>query len=369
MWYPVTAILFLLPIGISLWVSSGQNNTISRQELETLLDETRRRHQFEPGANADVPGFTYLLMIMLHDTGNEQNQVIFESNQATMYLTGQGALACRTTNTDGISYVVEVVEAPNYQLYLEKLAILGCTVGLFESESYIEIRVNGVALNRVGIPTKLTLPDLHAMSLGARLNGQDGSRMDLAETRVYNRAFSKNDFVLLLSYWKSEHIQAYLEFDEDDFMLRDNNGELRQLEKAHRPRRRQLDPYGDNVPVDVLPDYRSLRDQIYHANPLSLENEGHITFWIRHEHRDWSTNSAGYNLGQIAEPGISVDAKKHPDKTVELKVLGPFGHHFTFRTQIPPSDEHGLFVAITWKDRNVHLYLNGQRVETLHASE
>lgn len=101
-------------------------------------------------------------------------------------------------------------------------------------------------------------------------------------------------------------------------------------------------------------------------NPMSLENEGTIAFRLGHEHRDWSTNSAGYNFGRIAEPGISVEAVKQPDKTVELNVSA-FGQHFTFRKPIPSCDEHGLFVAITWKDRKVHLYLNGQQVETLHA--
>ena len=98
-------------------------------------------------------------------------------------------------------------------------------------------------------------------------------------------------------------------------------------------------------------------------------NEGTIVFWLKHEHKDWATNSASYNFGVTKVEGISAEAVKHPDKTLEIKLGGPFEKNFTFRNPVPPCDERGLQVAMVWKGDKVQFYLNGQLVETKEVEE
>jgi hypothetical protein len=97
---------------------------------------------------------------------------------------------------------------------------------------------------------------------------------------------------------------------------------------------------------------------------MGIEKEGSITFTLKHEHKDWATNDSGYRFGTVKISGVSVEAVKNPDRTVQLKVSGPLGKDFEFRTYIPECDERGLFVAITWKEPEINLYLNGKLVET-----
>jgi len=97
---------------------------------------------------------------------------------------------------------------------------------------------------------------------------------------------------------------------------------------------------------------------------MSLRDEGTMNFWLSHEHKDWPTNSSSYNFGMVRHKDISAEATKHPDKTVEIKLIRPFYEVSTFRQPISLCDERGLFVVITWKGMDVKLYLNGQLVET-----
>lgn len=102
---------------------------------------------------------------------------------------------------------------------------------------------------------------------------------------------------------------------------------------------------------------------------MGLAEEGTITFVLEHEHQDWPTNDQGYKFGTIdTGQGVKAGAVKNPDKTLELRVSGPFGRQFHFHRPIPPCDERGLTVAITWKEPEVKLYLNGQEVETQNIS-
>lgn len=93
---------------------------------------------------------------------------------------------------------------------------------------------------------------------------------------------------------------------------------------------------------------------------MGLKNEGSIVFELKHEHKDWSTNSSSYNFRGIEQGDISAEAKKHSDKTIEIKLTGPFDKTFVFKNPIPPCDQRGLHVAMTWKDEKVELYLNGK---------
>ena len=98
---------------------------------------------------------------------------------------------------------------------------------------------------------------------------------------------------------------------------------------------------------------------------MSILNEGSMTFWLRHEHKDWTSNSNTYSFGEIEHSGIIAGSIKKPDRTVEIKLSGALGRDFTFRQSIPTCDERGLSVAFTWTDKEINLYLNGRLVETI----
>ncbi len=61
---------------------------------------------------------------------------------------------------------------------------------------------------------------------------------------------------------------------------------------------------------------------------------------------------------------ILAEVVKHPDGTVQIKLLRPFYEITTFHQPIPACDERGLMVTLVWKAHEVKLYLNGQLMET-----
>ena len=102
---------------------------------------------------------------------------------------------------------------------------------------------------------------------------------------------------------------------------------------------------------------------------MGLKDIGSMVFELSHEHKDWPTNSSGYNFDIVQLQEISAKATKHSDKTVEIKLTGPFDKTFVFRRPIPPCDQRGLHVAMTWADNKVQLYLNGKPEDSKTVEE
>jgi len=96
---------------------------------------------------------------------------------------------------------------------------------------------------------------------------------------------------------------------------------------------------------------------------MTMEREGSITFWLRHQNVDWYKDENSYNFGPFAGAGISVHIVKHPTRKLTLDISGPFGKTHSFNVQVPECSPKGLFVAITWKDNSLRLYLNGKEIE------
>ena len=92
------------------------------------------------------------------------------------------------------------------------------------------------------------------------------------------------------------------------------------------------------------------------------QNEGTLAFWLNHRHKDWTTNSNGYDFGSFEKSRLTANSVKHPDKTIELKFSGPFGQR---RFQCPIPKCVALMVGITWRDSEVKLYLNGELIDTV----
>ena len=99
----------------------------------------------------------------------------------------------------------------------------------------------------------------------------------------------------------------------------------------------------------------------------NFQDKGTMEVWLRHDHEDWATNSDGYDFGTFTKQGVTVSTAKHPDKTIEFDVDGPLAQHFNIRVVIPPCDERGLYVAMTWGQLEFTLYLNGQPAKTFTA--
>lgn len=101
---------------------------------------------------------------------------------------------------------------------------------------------------------------------------------------------------------------------------------------------------------------------------MDYEKEGTIEFWIRHEHKDWTTNANGYKFEEFEAFGIKVRVIKHPDNTLQIDLNGAHGKHYSMRERMPvPKKEHEgeVFVAITWNKNQVIFYLNGKPVKDI----
>jgi len=96
---------------------------------------------------------------------------------------------------------------------------------------------------------------------------------------------------------------------------------------------------------------------------MTIEKEGTITFWLRHHNMEWYKDENGYNFGPFTGAGVTVHAVKHPTRELALDISGPLGKTHDFSVQVPECTPRGLFVAITWKDECLRLYLNGKEVE------
>lgn len=99
----------------------------------------------------------------------------------------------------------------------------------------------------------------------------------------------------------------------------------------------------------------------------SLRDEGSVSFWLRNEEdAEWPMNTKEYRFGRIRQSGLTVEACKHIDGTIELLVGGPLGRDLRFRCPVPPCDNRGLFVVINWRRPTAKLYLNAKLAEVFH---
>ena len=96
-----------------------------------------------------------------------------------------------------------------------------------------------------------------------------------------------------------------------------------------------------------------------------MQDEGSLAFWLKHEHTDWTTNSHQYSFGTLVLRCTKVTSIKHPDCTLELDIDGPFAQSHNVRLGIPPCDERGLFLAITWQRPEIKIYFNGAISHTI----
>ena len=98
---------------------------------------------------------------------------------------------------------------------------------------------------------------------------------------------------------------------------------------------------------------------------MGIVDEGSVSFWCKHEHPNWTSNSAGYDFGTFEVHQMKFRATKHPDCHIELDIDGPLGVHRNVRLPIPPCPDLGLHIAITWKRPEITVYLSGQPAQII----
>ena len=93
---------------------------------------------------------------------------------------------------------------------------------------------------------------------------------------------------------------------------------------------------------------------------MGIEQEGTISFRIRHEDKDWATNSKPYEFPLVQTGPISAMVVKHPTKRIEIRICGALGAELVFDGTIPAVKEEGLTVTVSWSPKEVRLYFDGQ---------
>jgi hypothetical protein len=92
---------------------------------------------------------------------------------------------------------------------------------------------------------------------------------------------------------------------------------------------------------------------------------GRISFVVKHAHGDWSTNTETYRFPEVRHDPIAINAAKHPDGTLHVRVSGPFGSEFEFIQAI--GDVRSVRIGVVWAAQEVALYLDGEFCQAKRA--
>ena len=92
-----------------------------------------------------------------------------------------------------------------------------------------------------------------------------------------------------------------------------------------------------------------------------MQDEGTVTCWLNTEHSDLATNDQEYNFHKEWGNGISITAKKRPDKTLTIVLDGLLRQVQLFDAPMPEIEKpDGLHVCNRWKDLEIQLLLNAK---------
>ena len=98
---------------------------------------------------------------------------------------------------------------------------------------------------------------------------------------------------------------------------------------------------------------------------MGIEQEGSLSFRVRHEDKDWATNSKPYEFPELQSGSIWAQVVKHPTRRIEIRLRGPLGAELVFDGILPPVREDGLSVTVTWSRRQVRLYFDGRLIKSV----
>src|SRR5687767_6673866 len=93
---------------------------------------------------------------------------------------------------------------------------------------------------------------------------------------------------------------------------------------------------------------------------MGIEQEGTLSFRLRHEDKDWATNAKPYEFPPVQAGPVSAMVVKHPTRRIEIRLRGPLGVELVFDGSMPPVREEGLSVTVTWNPQEVKLFFDGR---------
>ena len=98
-------------------------------------------------------------------------------------------------------------------------------------------------------------------------------------------------------------------------------------------------------------------------------NEGTVMFWIRADpdRPQVFTDPLPARFPTFAQAGVTIDVTKNPNGTALVTVDGPHTRTYRLFACIPPCDNQGLFVVVTWSTSEVAVFLNGQPAQKVLA--
>ena len=102
---------------------------------------------------------------------------------------------------------------------------------------------------------------------------------------------------------------------------------------------------------------------------MGIEQEGSLSFRVKHEDKDWATNAKPYEFPPVQAGPIRATVVKHPTHKIEIRVAGPLGAELVFEGMLPPVREEGLTIAVTWNAEKVALFLDGRPFKTVQLSD
>ena len=117
-------------------------------------------------------------------------------------------------------------------------------------------------------------------------------------------------------------------------------------------------------PANPVPPVQEAND-FEHEFINKLPNEGTVFFLIDHPHSDWVVNRDKYSFGSLQKEGLKVSPTKYQDGSLEIVIEGLTDEPLLSRKAIPFSSQSGASIAITWKNSEVNIYINGQNLETI----
>jgi hypothetical protein len=102
---------------------------------------------------------------------------------------------------------------------------------------------------------------------------------------------------------------------------------------------------------------------------MGIEQEGTLSFRIRHQDPDWATNGKPYEFPPVEAGTISARVVKHPTGRIEIRLVGALGAEMVFDGTLPPVRPEGLTVTITWSPKEVRLFLDGRMFKSVQFTE
>jgi hypothetical protein len=138
---------------------------------------------------------------------------------------------------------------------------------------------------------------------------------------------------------------------------------LAYLSKSHGFELRHFERSGETVRPPAI-DIERLRD-VPEDQPVDatvgsdLTQEGTIFAQLRHDHRDWTTNSNGYDFGTISTGGASLRAVKEPTGILRLRLLSPSGSFAVIDHPLDDLAEDTVSVAASWNEDRARFYVGG----------